>query len=109
MEPPYAPLSESCAKALGDKVYDKRKVASQEIEKYIMQKKRPLYSCNGLTNNLLSYRMVIEFNNKNNATQIRKLIEVLSNDYATSRDANRRKGALIGLAATGLGLGKVTI
>ncbi|KAH8358614.1 hypothetical protein KR093_001255 [Drosophila rubida] len=83
MEPPYAPLSESCAKALGDKVYEKRKVASQEIEK-----------------------MVIEFNNKNNAGQIRKLIEVLSNDYATSRDANRRKGALIGLAATGLGLGK---
>ncbi|ALC45820.1 CG5608, partial [Drosophila busckii] len=83
MEPPYAPLSESCAKALGDKMYDKRKVASQEIEK-----------------------MVIEFNNKNNSVQIRKLIEVLSNDYATSRDANRRKGALIGLAATGLGLGK---
>ncbi|XP_030562683.1 protein VAC14 homolog [Drosophila novamexicana] len=83
MDPPYAPLSESCAKALGDKMYDKRKVASQEIEK-----------------------MVIEFNDKNNATQIRKLIEVLSNDYATSRDANRRKGALIGLAATGLGLGK---
>ncbi|XP_064551155.1 protein VAC14 homolog [Drosophila montana] len=83
MDPPYAPLSESCAKALGDKMYDKRKVASHEIEK-----------------------MVIEFNDKNNATQIRKLIEVLSNDYATSRDANRRKGALIGLAATGLGLGK---
>lgn len=31
MEPPYAPLSESCAKALGDKVYEKRKLASQEI------------------------------------------------------------------------------
>ncbi|EDW81518.1 uncharacterized protein Dwil_GK12108 [Drosophila willistoni] len=83
MDPPYAPLSESCAKALGDKVYDKRKVASQEIEK-----------------------MVMEFNNKNNSAQIRKLIEVLTNDYATARDANRRKGALIGLAATGLGLGK---
>ncbi|KAH8347408.1 hypothetical protein KR059_010547 [Drosophila kikkawai] len=83
MEPPYAPLSESCAKALGDKVYEKRKLASQEIEK-----------------------MVTEFNNKNNSAQIRKLIEVLATDYATSRDANRRKGALIGLAATGLGLGK---
>ncbi|KAH8306352.1 hypothetical protein KR018_008748 [Drosophila ironensis] len=83
MEPPYAPLSESCAKALGDKVYEKRKLASQEIEK-----------------------MVTEFNDKNNSAQIRKLIEVLSTDYATSRDANRRKGALIGLAATGLGLGK---
>jgi len=51
--------------------------------------------------------MVTEFNNKNNSAQIRKLIEVLATDYATSRDANRRKGALIGLAATGLGLGKV--
>ncbi|KAH8236575.1 hypothetical protein KR026_005984 [Drosophila bipectinata] len=83
MDPPYAPLSESCAKALGDKVYEKRKLASQEIEK-----------------------MVTEFNNKNNSVQIRKLIDVLSTDYATSRDVNRRKGALIGLAATGLGLGK---
>lgn len=55
----------------------------------------------------LSARMVTEFNNKNNSAQIRKLIEVLATDYATSRDANKRKGALIGLAATGLGLGKV--
>lgn len=53
--------------------------------------------------------MVTEFNNKNNSVQIRKLIDVLSTDYATSRDANRRKGALIGLAATGLGLGKVLL
>ncbi|KAL9897553.1 protein VAC14 homolog [Glossina fuscipes fuscipes] len=83
MESPYAPLSESAAKALGDKMYDKRKVASQEIEK-----------------------MVTEFNLKNNSAQIRKLIEVLSNDFAGSRDANKRKGGLIGLAATSLGLGK---
>ncbi|XP_017477393.1 PREDICTED: protein VAC14 homolog [Rhagoletis zephyria] len=83
MESPYAPLSESCAKALADKAYEKRKVASQEIEK-----------------------MVTEFNIKKNSIQIRKLIEVLSNDFATSRDPNRRKGGLIGLAATSLGLGK---
>uniref|UniRef100_A0A1I8PF19 Protein VAC14 homolog n=1 Tax=Stomoxys calcitrans TaxID=35570 RepID=A0A1I8PF19_STOCA len=83
MESQYAPLSESCAKALGDKVYDKRKLASQEIEK-----------------------MVVEFNAKNNTAQIRKLIDVLSNDFASSRDANKRKGGLIGLAATSLGLGK---
>uniref|UniRef100_B3P4A2 GG19016 n=1 Tax=Drosophila erecta TaxID=7220 RepID=B3P4A2_DROER len=86
MEPPYAPLSESCAKALGDKMYEKRKLASQEIEK-----------------------MVTEFNNKNNSAQIRKLIEVLATDYCTSRDANRRKGALIGLAAMGIGLRKIKI
>lgn len=35
MESQYAPLSESCAKALGDKVYEKRKLASQEIEKCV--------------------------------------------------------------------------
>lgn len=33
---PFAPLSESCAKALGDKVYEKRKLASQEIEKWVV-------------------------------------------------------------------------
>lgn len=54
------------------------------------------------------YRMVTEFNLKNNSAQIRKLIEVLSNDFAASRDANKRKGGLIGLAATSLGLGKVS-
>lgn len=30
----YAPLSESCAKLLTDKTYDKRKAAAVEIEKY---------------------------------------------------------------------------
>lgn len=33
MESPYAPLSEACAKALGDKAYEKRKAAALEIEK----------------------------------------------------------------------------
>jgi len=41
MEPPYAPLSESCAKALGDKVYEKRKLASQEIEKWVSHYTEP--------------------------------------------------------------------
>lgn len=33
MENIYAPLSDACAKALGDKQYEKRKLASSEIEK----------------------------------------------------------------------------
>lgn len=33
MDNPYAPLSEACAKTLSDKTYDKRKLASQEVEK----------------------------------------------------------------------------
>jgi len=36
MELPYAPLSEACAKALGDKTYDKRKAAAMEIEKLVI-------------------------------------------------------------------------
>ena len=51
--------------------------------------------------------MVTEFNVKNNSAQIYKLIEVLSNDFVTSRDPNRRKGGLIAFASTSLGLGKV--
>ncbi|XP_055906831.1 protein VAC14 homolog [Eupeodes corollae] len=82
---PYLPLSESCAKALGDKVYEKRRLASNEIDK-----------------------TVAELNNKGNTAQIKNLIEILSNDFAKSRDPNRRKGGLIGLAAVSLGLGKDT-
>lgn len=33
MQSIYEPLSDSCAKALGDKTYEKRKLASSEIEK----------------------------------------------------------------------------
>lgn len=36
MESPYAPLSESCAKTLCDKTYEKRKLAASEIEKYVL-------------------------------------------------------------------------
>lgn len=104
MESAYAPLSESCAKALSDKVYDKRKVAVQEIEKCVFKLNIYLFVFHCLT----FFRMVIEFNLKKNSAQIRKLIEVLSNDFAASRDANKRKGGLIGLAATSLGLGKVS-
>lgn len=33
MENIYAPISDACAKALGDKTYEKRKLACTEIEK----------------------------------------------------------------------------
>lgn len=53
--------------------------------------------------------MVQEFNSTKNYTQIRKLIKVLGQDFATSKDNNKRKGGLLGLAATSIGLGKVRI
>lgn len=49
----------------------------------------------------------MEFNSTKNYTQIRKLIKVLGQDFATSKDNNKRKGGLLGLAATSIGLGKV--
>lgn len=51
--------------------------------------------------------MVMEFNSTKNYTQIRKLITVLGQDFSTSKDNNKRKGGLLGLAATSIGLGKV--
>lgn len=53
------------------------------------------------------YRMVNEFNKAKNTNQIRKLLNLLGNDFAISRDSNKRKGGLIGLAAVSIGLGKV--
>lgn len=51
--------------------------------------------------------MVIEFNTTKNYNQITKLIKVLGQDLASSRDNNKRKGGLLGLAAVSIGLGKV--
>lgn len=52
--------------------------------------------------------MVIEFNAAKNYAQIRKLIKVLSDNFTTSRDSNKRKGGLLGMAATSIGLGRDT-
>lgn len=51
--------------------------------------------------------MVMEFNSSKNYPQIKRLINVLGQDFATSKDNNKRKGGLLGLAATSIGLGKV--
>ncbi|GAB1601196.1 protein VAC14 homolog [Argonauta hians] len=80
---PHSPLSVSCVRALNDKLYEKRKIAAQEIDK-----------------------MVKEFLSQNNTTQIRKLLRVLGEDFAVSHNLNTRKGGLMGLAATAIGLGK---
>lgn len=82
-ERPHSPLSVSCVRALNDKLYEKRKVAAQEIDK-----------------------MVKDFVHQNNHAQIRKLLRVLGEDFAVSHNLNTRKGGLMGLAATAIGLGK---
>ncbi|XP_058836693.1 protein VAC14 homolog isoform X2 [Topomyia yanbarensis] len=85
MENAYAPISEACVKALSDKTYEKRKIAASEIEK-----------------------MVADFNAKKNLNQIRRIIDVLSKDFVTSNDSNKKKGGLIALAATSIALGRDT-
>ncbi|KAI5708796.1 hypothetical protein M8J76_003535 [Diaphorina citri] len=83
MDKDYAPLSTACVRALNDKMYDKRKLAALEIEK-----------------------MVKDFHQLNNHTQIRKLLKVLGQDFAVSKNPQTKKGGLIGLAAIAVGLGK---
>uniref|UniRef100_A0A1B6CKU4 Protein VAC14 homolog n=1 Tax=Clastoptera arizonana TaxID=38151 RepID=A0A1B6CKU4_9HEMI len=84
-EKDYAPLSAACVRALNDKIYDKRKAAAQEIEK-----------------------MVKDFAANNKKNEIRRLLKVLGQDFATSQNAHSRKGGLIGLAAIAIALGKDT-
>lgn len=50
--------------------------------------------------------MVLEFIAIKNYTQIKKLLRVLGEDFAMSTDSNKRKGGLLGLAATSIALGK---
>lgn len=107
MESQYAPLSEACAKTLWDKTYDKRKLAATEIEKQVLSISRQSDWRKLMILLLFWHRMVIEFNTTKNYVQIRKLINVLGQDLATSRDNNKRKGGLLGLAATCIGLGRV--
>lgn len=54
-------------------------------------------------------RLVSDFNNVKNTTQIARLIKVLDEQFARSTDSNKRKGGLIGLAATSIALSKVIL
>ncbi|XP_049876848.1 protein VAC14 homolog isoform X2 [Pectinophora gossypiella] len=79
----YAPLSIACVRGLCDKIYDKRKFAGVEIEK-----------------------MVKDFSDANNTSQIKRLIRVLGQDLMASTNPNVKNGALMGLSSVAVGLGK---
>lgn len=53
--------------------------------------------------------MVKEFQANNDVKQIRKLITILTDEFAVSHNPHSRKGGLIGLAATAIALGKVRL
>ncbi|RWS27130.1 protein VAC14-like protein [Leptotrombidium deliense] len=82
-EADYSPLSAACFRALSNKMQEKRKYASLQIE-----------------------QMVRDLHSRDNKVQIEKLLRVLGNDLALSQNPNSRKGGLLGLAAVAIGLGK---
>lgn len=79
----FSPLPSPCFRFLTDRMYDKRKQASVEIEK-----------------------MVRVFNQNGESTQIRKLLKVLGQDLSNAQNPNWRKGGSIGLASMAVALGK---
>ncbi|XP_072013786.1 protein VAC14 homolog isoform X2 [Amphiura filiformis] len=79
----FSPLTPNCARALSDKMYEKRKGAALEIE-----------------------RLVRDLIANNSTEQIERLLSVLGSEFALSSNPNARKGGLIALAAMAIGLGK---
>ncbi|ESO93069.1 hypothetical protein LOTGIDRAFT_119746 [Lottia gigantea] len=79
----FYPLTSACVRALNDKLYDKRKGAALEIEKLMKDAVK-----------------------NNDAETIKRVLKVVGEDFALSQNPNIRKGGLIGLAATAIGLGK---
>ena len=78
VESPLPPLVQ---RSLGDRSYDKRKNAALEIE-----------------------QLVKSLNEAHNVPMIQSIISILAKDFCTSMNANYRKGGLIGIAATSIGL-----
>lgn len=88
-EKDYAPLSSACVRALHDRLYDKRKTAALEIEKYYNK------VISTVLNNTQYFRMVKEFAAVNNTGQIKRLLKVLGQDFALSQNPHARKGGLL--------------
>ena len=78
MESPLPPMVQ---RSLGDRSNEKRKNAALEIE-----------------------ALIKSLQEANNQTMIQSIITLLSKDFCTSMNSNYRKGGLVGLAATAIGL-----
>lgn len=76
-----SPLPPMVLRSLGDRSNEKRKNAALEIE-----------------------ALVKSLQEGNNLMMIQNVVELLSRDFCTSMNSNYRKGGLVGLAATGIGL-----
>ena len=79
-EPAESPLPPAILRSLGDRSYDKKKTQ------------------------LLIEALVKTLQQKSDTDRICSVIALLGQDFATSTNTNHRKGGLIGLAATAIGL-----
>ncbi|RWS05439.1 protein VAC14-like protein [Dinothrombium tinctorium] len=99
----YSPLSSACFRALCNKMQDKRKYASLQIEQCVLCSFH--FNVNFTLHSLFNSRMVRDFHRDNNIVQLQKMLKILG-DLALSHNPNWRKGGLLGLAAVAIGLGK---
>lgn len=95
------PLPPTVTKLLVDKLYEKRKTAALDVEKY-----RKIYFKILLK---LSSRIIKDYLSCGNHPEIAKIVKYLSNNYVLSQNQNNKKGGLIGLAACAIALGKVIL
>eukprot|EP01087_Luapelamoeba_hula_P002178 TRINITY_DN1189_c0_g1_i1.p1 TRINITY_DN1189_c0_g1~~TRINITY_DN1189_c0_g1_i1.p1 ORF type:complete len:821 (+),score=150.65 TRINITY_DN1189_c0_g1_i1:20-2482(+) len=83
--PTVPPLTPATIRNLGDKLYEKRKLGALEVEQLIKEAKEA-----------------------NDADKIANILAYLTNNFAYSPSGNQRKGGLIALAASAIGLSSET-
>lgn len=103
------PLPPTLLRNLGDRSYDKRKGAAMEVENLIKQLQEKAAGAENRQRALVAQAaangapepapLVNE-----SRERIPLIIDLLGNEFAFSTNANHRKGGLIGLAATAIGL-----
>lgn len=114
------PLSPTLLRNLGDRSYDKRKGAAMEVENLIKQLQEKAAATEHRQRQFLLQQQQMNANGSPAAAKPRDadaalttnasreripaIIELLGNEFAFSTNANHRKGGLIGLAATAIGL-----
>lgn len=93
-----SPLPPKVATALGDRTYEKRKNAALEVEALVKQ------LADGAVSSSTSTTSNTNDNDLDQKQMIYSIIQELSKNFCLSVNPHRRKGGLIGLAATGIGL-----
>jgi vacuole morphology and inheritance protein 14 len=99
-----SPLTPNTLRGLQDKVYERRKAAALEVEKYV-------YTNNNNNNciYILHNRLIRQLVEIKDYERITFVIRCLTDDYTLSLLPNVRNGGAIGLAAVAIGLGTVSI